>query len=173
MPSSGLTVTPSVRKQASSNTRSSLAPAGSTLGSPVGSGNPRFFSVIFSIFFFFLLSERDMRGHRAIVKYRFVCLVIICRHSGCTYSSDAACTEISQIGAIRNAGSKPTHCSHLTKQNFVASQTNQFANLVEGLRLAPVKAETRQKRNSYELPIGEWPFGSTQSGCCAPQSCPC
>jgi len=62
-----------------------------------------------------------MRGHRAIVKYRFVCFVIICRHSGYTYSSDAACTEISQIGAIRNAGSKPTHCRHLTKQNFVAT----------------------------------------------------
>src|SRR5229473_5092652 len=40
MPSSGLTEMPSVRKQAPSNTRSSLAPAGSTLGSPVGSGNP-------------------------------------------------------------------------------------------------------------------------------------
>src|SRR5579863_5487211 len=40
MPSSGLTEMPSVRKQAASNTRSSLAPAGSTLGSPVGSGNP-------------------------------------------------------------------------------------------------------------------------------------
>src|SRR5260370_1976474 len=121
MPSSGLTEMPSVRKQAASNTRSSLAPAASTLGSPVGSGNPRFLSVIFSIFFFFLLSERDMRGHRAIVKYRFVCFVIICRHSRCTYGSDAACTEISQIGAIRNAGSKPTHCRHLTKQNFVAT----------------------------------------------------
>src|SRR6266436_6604459 len=120
----------------------------------------------------FLLSERDMRGHRANVKYRFVCFVIICRHSRCTYGSDAACTEISQIGAIRNAGSKPTHCRHLTKQNFVACQTNQFANLVEGFRLAPVKAETRQKRNSYELPIGEWPFGSTQSGCCGPLSRP-
>src|SRR6266404_3143147 len=45
----------------------------------------------------FLLSERDMRGHCAIVKYRFVCLVIICRHSRCTYGSHAACTEISQI----------------------------------------------------------------------------
>src|SRR5712691_696531 len=41
MPSSGLTVMPSVRKQAPSNTRSSLAPAGTTLGSPVGSGNAR------------------------------------------------------------------------------------------------------------------------------------
>src|ERR1700674_4387449 len=41
MPSSGLTEMPSVRKQAASNTRSSLAPAGSTLGSPVGSGNPK------------------------------------------------------------------------------------------------------------------------------------
>src|SRR5229473_1564120 len=46
MPSSGLTEMPSVRKQAPSNTRSSLAPAGSTLGSPVGSGNPN--SDIFS-----------------------------------------------------------------------------------------------------------------------------
>src|SRR5258708_7024568 len=46
MPSSGLTKIPSVRKQAPSNTRSSLAPAGSTLGSPVGSGNPN--SDIFS-----------------------------------------------------------------------------------------------------------------------------
>jgi hypothetical protein len=69
----------------------------------------------------FLLFERDMRGHRAIVKYHFVCFVIICRHSGCTYGSHAACTEISQIGAIRNAGSEPTHCSHLTKRNFVAT----------------------------------------------------
>src|SRR5712671_4117078 len=137
MPSSGLTEMPSVRKQAASNTRSSLAPAGSTLGSPVGGANPRFLSVIFSIFFFFLLFERDMRGHRAIVKYRFICFVIICRHSDCTYGSHAACTEISQIGAIRNAGSKPTHCSHLTKRNFVACQTNQFANLVKGFRLAP------------------------------------
>src|SRR5260370_19332453 len=136
MPSSGLTEMPSVRKQAASNTRSSLAPAGSTLGSPVDSGNPRLFPVIFSIFFFFLLSERDMRGHRAIVKYRFVCLFIICRHSGCIYRSHAACTEISQIGATRNAGSKPTHCSHLTNLNFVACQTNQFSNLVERFRLA-------------------------------------
>src|SRR4029077_15261969 len=40
MPSSGLTEMRSVSKQAASNTRSSLAPAGSTLGSPVGSGNP-------------------------------------------------------------------------------------------------------------------------------------
>src|SRR5260370_5258898 len=119
MPSSGLTEMPSVRKQAASNTRSSLAPAGSTLGSPVGSANPRFLSVIFSIFFFFLLFERYMRGHRAVVKYRFVCFVIICRHSGCTYGSHAACTEISPIGAIRNTGSQPTHCRHLTKQNFV------------------------------------------------------
>src|SRR6266852_2683785 len=46
MPSSGLTEMPSVRKQAASNTRSSLAPAASTLGSPVGSGNPN--SDIFS-----------------------------------------------------------------------------------------------------------------------------
>src|SRR5258708_7326731 len=46
MPSSGLTEMPSVRKQAASNTRSSLAPAASTLGSPVGSGNPK--SDIFS-----------------------------------------------------------------------------------------------------------------------------
>src|SRR5260370_26939676 len=121
MPSSGLTDMPLVRKQAASNTRSSLAPAGSTLGSPVGSANPRFLSVIFSIFFFFLLFERDMRGHRAIVKYRFICFVIICRHSDCTYGGHAACTEISQIGAIRNAGSKPTQCSHLTKQNLVAT----------------------------------------------------
>src|SRR5260370_5022125 len=102
----------------------------------------------------FLLSERDMRAHRAIVKYRFVSLAIICRHSRCTYSSHAACTEISQIGAIRNAGSKATHCSHLTKRNFVACQTNQFANLVEGFRLAPRQGRNAAKRNSYELPIG-------------------
>src|SRR6266481_5869985 len=49
MPSSGLTEMPSVRKQAPSNTRSSLAPASSTLGSPLGSGNPSF-SSSFSIF---------------------------------------------------------------------------------------------------------------------------
>src|ERR1700745_3523371 len=46
MRSSGLTEMLSVRKQAASNTRSSLAPAASTLGSPVGSGNPN--SDIFS-----------------------------------------------------------------------------------------------------------------------------
>src|SRR5258708_12309033 len=63
----------------------------------------------------FLLSERDMRGHRAIVKYRFVCFVIICRHSGCTYGSHAACTEISPIAAIPNAAPKPTHRRHPTK----------------------------------------------------------
>src|SRR5271169_846677 len=40
MPSSGLTEMPSVRKQAPSNTRSSLAPAGIMLGSPVGRANP-------------------------------------------------------------------------------------------------------------------------------------
>src|SRR5258708_6517795 len=92
--------------QPPSNTRSSLAPAGSTLGSPVGSGNPRFLSVIFSIFFFFLLSERDMRAHRAIVKYRFVCFVIICRHSGYTYRANSPRAEgrraLTIAGALQN-----------------------------------------------------------------------